>query len=233
MVPLVLTLLLLAVAAPAAAQTPARLGYVTRAVDGDTVYVELGGRIEAVQYLGLVVPLVNHPSRGPESYAAIAREVNRRLVEGKWVRLVYEGQPRDADGRLLAYVWSGDLFVNAALLHWGYAEAAPPSPDVRYAQYFRALEAGARREGRGLWGDAGVLQYHRPGGVAGAEDGDHMSRPASVSGGRVFSAPNPFLPVLTPSTTPSAPAASSAPPVGIPLPPPSPYNRRTGTPVPR
>ena len=232
MVPLVFALILLVVAAPAAAQAPARLGYVTRAVDGDTIYVELGGRIEAVQYLGLVVPLVNHPKRGPEPYAAIAREMNRRLVESKWVRLVYESQPRDVDGRLLAYVWAGDVFVNAALLHYGYAEAAPPAPEVRYAQYFRALEAGARRDGRGLWGDAGVLQYHRPGGAASADDGDHQNRPASVSGGRVFSAPNPFLPVLTPSTTPSTPAASSGPPVGIPLPP-SPYNRRTGTPIPR
>jgi micrococcal nuclease len=230
MMALALVLALLAVAAPAGAQ--GRLGYVTRAVDGDTVYVELGGRIEPVQYLGLVVPLVNHPLRGPDAYAAVTREMNRRLVEGKWVRLAYERQARDADGRLLAYVWVGNLFVNAALLHWGYAEAAPPAPDVRYADYFRGLEAGARRDGRGLWGDAGVLQYHRRGGLASADTSDPHQRPASASGGRVFSAPNPFLPVLSaPSGTSTSSSVSTGPPVGLPLPPSSGYAPRTGTPI--
>src|SRR2546421_7034693 len=133
-------LLGLAVVTPASAQSS--VAYVTRVVEGDLVYAELAGRIEAVRYLGVNVPLIEHPSRGPEPYAAIVRERNRRLVEGRWIRLMFERDARDEHGRLLAYVWMNDLFVNAALVHWGYAEAAAPAAGVRYAEYFKALEEG-------------------------------------------------------------------------------------------
>ena len=189
---LVLVATLVALASPAAAQS--NLGYVTRVVEGDLVYADVGGRIEAIRYLGINAPVIDHPTRGREPYAGVVRERNRQLVEGKWIRLTFEREPRDADGRLRAYVWVGDVFVNAALLHYGYAEAAPPSPDVRYAAYFKALEEGARRDRRGLWRYGDVLAYYRPGGLEQAGDSDYQGRPAVGAGGRVFSAPAPFIP---------------------------------------
>jgi len=132
---------------PAHAQAQAGPAYVTRVVNGDTIYAELGGRLEAVRYLGVNTPRIEHPAYGAESYATIAREANRRLVEGKWVFLVFEGPARDRYGRLLAYVWSGSTFVNAALVHYGYGEAAAEST-AGYAAYFRTLEEGARRDAR-------------------------------------------------------------------------------------
>src|SRR5262249_42125523 len=145
----------------AAAVTPAlaqpNLAYVTRVAEGDLIYADVGGHIETIRYLGVNVPVVDHPARGREPYATVVRERNRQLVDGKWVRLAFEREPRDAQGRLSAYVWVGDLFVNAALLHYGYAEAAPPAPGVRYAEYFKGLEDGARREHRGLWRYGDVL----------------------------------------------------------------------------
>jgi endonuclease YncB( thermonuclease family) len=199
---------LAALTAPAAAQT--NLGYVTRAAEGDLIYAELGGRIEAIRYLGVNAPVVDHPTRGREPYASVVRERNRQLVEGKWVRLTFEREPRDAQGRLQAYVWVGDIFVNAAMLHYGYAEAAPASPDVRYSEYFKELEDGARRDHRGMWRYGDVLAYYKPGGLEQTGDSDYQGRRAISAGGRVFSAPAPFLPSV-PSTGGSAASPGALP----------------------
>ena len=214
---LVLLGLALVVAAVTPAEAQITLGYVTRAVEGDLVYAEVAGRIEAVRYLGVNTPVVDHPARGREPYAAVVRERNRQLVEGRWIRLAFEREPRDAHGRLLAYVWVGDLFVNAALLHFGYVEAAPPAPGMRYAEYFRGLEDGARREHRGLWRYGDVLTFYRRGGLEQAGDTDYQGRPAIGTGGRVFSAPAPFIPSapsgsVAPAPSVSAPAAVAPPP---------------------
>ena len=125
----------------------------------------------------------------------LAREANRRLVEGKWIRLVFDGETRDQHGRLRAYVWVGGLFVNALLLHRGYAEAAVSS-SARYAEYFGMLQEGAKRDGRGLWRDRELIAHHRPRATELAADAsDSESRGADSAGGRVFSAPAPFIPV--------------------------------------
>jgi micrococcal nuclease len=183
-------------ATTAHAQAPA---YVTRVVDGDIIYAEFHGRLEAVRYLGVNRPHVEHPAGGIERYAAAAREANRRLVEGKWVHLRFDGPGRDRHGRLLAYVWVGDLLVNAALVHRGYAEAAAAS-HAGYAQYFRMLQDGAQRDGRGVWREPEARAHHRPRPTELAADEE---RGSEVAGGRVFSAPAPFFP------TSSSPAGAS------------------------
>lgn len=179
-------------ATTAHAQAPA---YVTRVVDGDTLYAEFGGQIEAVRYRGVNTPRVDHPLHGRERYTAAAREANRRLVEGKWVHLRFD-QGRDRHGRLLAYVWVGDVFVNAVLVHRGYAEAAGES-GAGYVEYFQMLQDGAQRDRRGIWHDPHAQIHHRPRPTELAADED---RPSEVAGGRVFSAPAPFIPP-TPSAT--------------------------------
>ena len=207
------------VGVPAArAQSQAGPAYVTRVVDGDTLYAELGGQLESVRYLGVNTPRIEHPLHGPRRFAILAREANRRLVEGQWVRLVFDGETRDQHGRLRAYVWVGDLFVNALLLHRGYAEVAASS-SARYAEYFGMLQEGAKRDGRGLWRDPEVIAHHRPRATELAADAnDSESLGADTSGGRVFSAPAPFIPVST-----SAPSfAPSYGPSGGPPPPPPP-----------
>jgi endonuclease YncB( thermonuclease family) len=137
-------------AMPAGAQQPIQ-AYVTRVVDGDTIYVIIGGRMESVRYIGINTPETHHPTRGREPGGEAATEANRRLVDGRWVTLVLDVQQRDRYGRLLAYVWVGERFVNAELVHQGYAQAATYPPNVKHADYFVKLERGARESRRGLW----------------------------------------------------------------------------------
>jgi endonuclease YncB( thermonuclease family) len=191
---------------PAYGQTTGDLAYVTRVVDGNVIYAAVGQHIEAIRYIGVGVPFVAHPVRGPEPYAGFVAEMNRQLVDGKWIRLRFDRQTRDEHGRLLAYVWVDRVFVNAALLHRGYAEAEPATINTRYAAYFQSLEADARRTRRGLWGYGDVLAYQR----ARPAEGTARVQSANAAGGRVFSSPNPINPAAVAAPS-SVPASSSSP----------------------
>src|SRR2546421_4380670 len=122
--------LLLFGTAPVAHAQQAVTGYVTRVVDGDTIYVALGNQIESVRYIGINTPETHHPTKGREPYGEAAAAVNQQLVDGKWVTLVLDTQHRDRYGRVLAYVWVGGRFVNGELVYRGYAQAATYPPNV-------------------------------------------------------------------------------------------------------
>jgi endonuclease YncB( thermonuclease family) len=186
--------------------------YVTRVVEGDFIYAMLDRRIEAVRYFGIDVPIVDHPTRGREPYASRAREQNQRLVEGKWIYLLLGTPSRDRSGRLQAYAWVDNVFVNAALVHRGYAEATSSAGPHPYLAYFRELEEGARRDGRGLWHYSDVLTYYRarPSEADLDTSGGHAP---DASGGRVFSGSLPYVPALPPGAQSSpAPSPTIAPP---------------------
>ncbi len=149
---LVVLVALLVAAAPGLAQTPAAFdGVVVRVVDGDTVHVRIGARVEKVRYIGVNTPEVHHPRKGEEPGGREATEVNRRLVEGKRVHLELDVQSRDRYGRLLAYVWIGEQMINAELVRLGYAQVMTVPPNVRHQTLFLKLQRDAREAGRGLW----------------------------------------------------------------------------------
>ena len=131
-------------------EPPAQAAVVQRAVDGDTV-VLLGG--ERVRYIGVDTPELHHPRKPVQPYAREAMEFNRKLVEGKKVRLETDVERRDKYNRLLAYVFLEDgRFVNAELVKAGYAQLLTIPPNVKYADLFRKLQREARKANRGLWG---------------------------------------------------------------------------------
>jgi len=125
---------------------------VARVIDGDTIELENG---ERVRYIGIDTPETKHPSKPVEYYGREADSANRSLVEGKEVSLEFDVQERDQYGRLLAYVYVGDIFVNAWLVENGYAQVMTTPPNVRYAERFLELQQKAREEEKGLWGEKG------------------------------------------------------------------------------
>ena len=128
------------------------IGIVDRVVDGDTIKVRIGDKVETVRYIGVDTPETVHPTRGIEPYGIEASNFNKKLVEGKTVRLEFDVERRDQYGRLLAYVYVDTLFVNAELLRQGYAQLMTIPPNVRYVDLFVRLQGEAREAKRGLWG---------------------------------------------------------------------------------
>jgi len=130
----------------------AAAAYVTRVVDGDTVEVRLDGHEEDVRYIGVDTPETVKPGAPVQCFGPQASRFNHALVEHERVRLVFGVERRDAYGRLLAYVYLGDRFVNAELVRRGLARTLTIAPNDRFSARFERLQVAASRAGRGLWG---------------------------------------------------------------------------------
>jgi len=112
-----LATLLALLPAPVASQGDSATVQVVRIIDGDTIEVccVFGDRVK-VRYIGIDTPEIHHPMKGVEPYGKEAVETNRKLVDGKTVRLEFDVEQRDKYGRILAYVYLEDgTFVDAWL----------------------------------------------------------------------------------------------------------------------
>lgn len=127
-----------------AAGSPARL---LRVIDGDSIVVEMNGMTYEVRYIG-----VDTPEYGESGFHE-ATGRNQQLLASGPIRLEKDVSETDPYGRLLRYVFAGDVFVNAELVGLGYAQAATYPPDVRHSHYFVQLQREAREAGRGLWAE--------------------------------------------------------------------------------
>lgn len=129
---------------------------VINVVDGDTIKIE-GGQV--IRYIGIDTPETVHPSKPVQCYGKEASDKNKELVEGKEVKLEKDVSETDKYGRLLRYVWFGDMLVNEYLVREGYAQSSSYPPDVKYQDRFVEAQRQAREEKRGLWGDACAVQH--------------------------------------------------------------------------
>jgi micrococcal nuclease len=137
---------------PGAAEPREALAQVVRAVDGDTIEVEIGGRREDVRYIGVDTPETVKPGTPVQCFGPLASRFDHRLVEDRRVRLVFGAERRDVYGRLLAYAYIGHRFVNAELVRRGLARTLTIPPNTLHRALFERLQRRAARRGRGLWG---------------------------------------------------------------------------------
>lgn len=121
---------------------------VKRVIDGDTIELE---NKQIVRYIGVDSPELHHPKIAIQCFASASAEFNKKLVEGKTVRLEKEVSETDKYKRLLRYVYVDQVFVNKKLVDEGYAYAATFPPDVKYATLFRQSQQEAMNNKKGLW----------------------------------------------------------------------------------
>jgi len=118
---------------------------VIRVTDGDTITIGSGHR---VRYIGIDAPEV-YPK--VEAYGMEAWQANRKLVEGKEVRLDADVTQTDRYGRLLRYVYVDDVFVNAELVRLGLVRVKAYPPNTKYQDFLEEVERQAKQAGRGIW----------------------------------------------------------------------------------
>ena len=109
--------------------------------DGDSIVVDMGGKSYRVRYIGM-----DTPEFGQYGFDQ-ATEVNRDLLASGPLRLEKDVSDTDQYGRLLRYVFAGEVFVNAQLVRLGYANASTWPPDVKHAPLAgrqRPITTGAR-----------------------------------------------------------------------------------------
>ena len=134
-------------------QSEGNLLKVTRVVDGDTIHLEDG---TTLRYIGIDTPETVDPRLPVQCFGREASDENKKLVEGKLVRLEKDISETDRYGRLLRYVWVKDeggneIFVNDYLVRQGFAHSYSYPPDINYQDQFKSSESKAREENLGLW----------------------------------------------------------------------------------
>lgn len=121
-------------------------GVVVKVLDGDSLRIQRGGKIEEIRLYGIDAPEYR------QAYSNKARQYVRRMVDGQEVAV--EKMDVDRYGRIVALVTLKDRLVNRELVEAGLAWYYP-----RYCRWqplcgeLAQLEARARRQGRGLWRD--------------------------------------------------------------------------------
>lgn len=110
--------------------------FVTRVIDGDTLVLNTG---ETVRLIGI---------NAPESYeksSDTSKAKLEELVSGKEIRLEKDVTNLDQYGRLLRYVYVGNLFVNLEMVKLGLAMPYPYPPDMKYAEIIAAAQPKLER----------------------------------------------------------------------------------------
>lgn len=139
---LVTLALLAAVPSSAAAQR------VRQVIDGDTITVSGVG---VVRLLGVDAPEKHGGYRPSEPFGDAATAFMKRLLEGKDVRLEYDGARKDQYNRTLAYVFLPDgRLANLEIIKAGLAETYRRFEYQRKPAYF-AAEREAKEARRGMW----------------------------------------------------------------------------------
>jgi endonuclease YncB( thermonuclease family) len=115
---------------------------VSRVIDGDTFSVAGGGM---VRMMGINTPEVD------QYFYEEAKEVLSMMIDKTIVSLERDMSDTDKYGRLLRYVFAGELFVNLEMVKRGFANIFTVPPDIKYADELLEAERYARENNLGLW----------------------------------------------------------------------------------
>lgn len=136
-------------ACPAAAERLPAL--CVRALDGDSLWVEVQGIRVDVRLIG-----VDAPEYAQGAWGRAARDAARAWCDEGPLLLEFDVERYDRYRRLLAYAWRDGVMLNERLVRRGLAVAFPYAPNTRYAARMAAAQAEAERAGQGFWAEGGL-----------------------------------------------------------------------------
>ncbi|MBE3557391.1 MAG: thermonuclease family protein [Firmicutes bacterium] len=131
---------------------------VTQVVDGDTMHVRIGNREDTIRLLCVDTPETKDPNTPVEPYGPEASAFAKQQLEGKQVKLEYDGPQRDKYGRLLVHLWVGDKLFNQMLLEKGLARIAYLyDPPYNHYSAYVAAQNKAKAAKLGIWSIPGYV----------------------------------------------------------------------------
>jgi micrococcal nuclease len=171
----------------------AHLYKVTKVVDGDTIDVDIDGKVERIRLIGINTPEIVDPRKPVECFGKEASDRAKKLLGGQKVKLEADPTQTDRDkyARLLRYVILTDgTNVNLQMIRDGYAYEYTYQIPYKFQAEFKAAETEAKAAKRGLWAD-------------GVCEAPSVTQPVTTQ----TTTPTPVL--TTPAPTPAPPPASS------------------------
>jgi len=116
--------------------------YIDYVSDGDTFKTVEG---DVIRMLG-----INTEETGMPHASAAKHRLQELLASGE-IRLERDVEDMDMYGRMLRYVWAGDVFVNLEMVRGGYAHVYVIEPNTKYWDDLKEAEAEAIAAQRELW----------------------------------------------------------------------------------
>ena len=130
-------------------------GYrVVKVVDGDTLDVEIDGKIERLRLIGIDTPETVDPRKSVQCFGREASNKAKELLSGQFVNLESDETQgeRDKYKRLLRYVFLPDgTNFNLYMIAEGYAHEYTYDEPYKYQSEFKQAEIDARESSKGLW----------------------------------------------------------------------------------
>jgi micrococcal nuclease len=135
---------------------------VVKVVDGDTIAVMMDGKSVTIRLIGVDTPETVDPRKAVQCFGKAASDETKKILKGQSVRVVSDPSQGTYDkyGRTLAYVFApsnsdpAGILVNEYLIAEGYGHEYTYNIPYQYQAEFKAAQAEAQREKKGLWADA-------------------------------------------------------------------------------
>lgn len=129
---------------------------ITDVIDGDTVkghFIKAAAATETVRLIGINAPETGGPYRTKECFGEEAKVHLQEVLSNKTVTLTADSTQLDRDkyGRLLRYVFLGDVNINEQMIADGFAHEYTYQVPYQYQKTFRAAQDAARTARKGLW----------------------------------------------------------------------------------
>jgi micrococcal nuclease len=124
-------------------------------VDGDTIAVNMNGKVETIRFIGVDTPETHKPNTPVQCYGPAAAAFTKNTIGSQAVRLASDPQStnRDRYNRLLRYIYLPDgTLLNEKLVQQGYGFYYPYFPFTKSSDFARD-EQGAMSAHKGLWGN--------------------------------------------------------------------------------
>ena len=131
-----------------------RVVKVERVIDGDTFVLTNG---ERVRLLGVDTPELSSSDSTLRNLAFVALAHTREMIDGRNIKLTFDGNRKDIFGRTLAYAMvlnrkgKDSLFIQAELLKSGLARIMMYPKNRLYYALFYNLRNAARKKHLGIW----------------------------------------------------------------------------------
>lgn len=145
---------------------------VVEVVDGDTFIIN-DEHSSRVRMLGIDTPEIINEYGPGEPFSKEARKLLEEYIGDKSVTLEYGEEKFDPYGRILAYVFVDDRFINEEMLEKGLARLFIFREKHEYNATLRKAEDTAKKTRKGIWGNQSGFEYD-------AGNSDFLVKPVNV-----------------------------------------------------